>query len=204
MVSKRLYDLLYRIGAPWGSQPRPELVALVDSGRVTPRNLPRAIDLGCGEGEDAMFLAVKGFQTVGVDFSRTALRTAVKRAAERGLAGRVRFVEGDLTAPTIPGVDGTFDLLVDGGSLDDLQDAARVAAAGTIKRLSHPGSIVFMWCFFSRVSELPWISFTGPSRLGPGLEPGEPERLFGGDFEIERLDDPGHSGRWACFLMTRK
>lgn len=49
------YDTWYRFGKPpWVGDARPELVELVNTGRLQPG---RAIDLGCGEGENAIFLA---------------------------------------------------------------------------------------------------------------------------------------------------
>jgi hypothetical protein len=48
------------------------------------------------------------------------------------------------------------------------------------------------------------MSFSGPSRIAPGIEPGEPERLFGGAFAIERLPKPAPPALYACFLMTRR
>ncbi len=74
----------------------------------------------------------------GVDFSRVALKKAKMKAAKAGV--EARFVEGDLTAPDIPEVEGPFDLLVDHGTLDDLKSAGRAAMAAMIRRLSRPGS----------------------------------------------------------------
>ncbi|WP_231999672.1 bifunctional 2-polyprenyl-6-hydroxyphenol methylase/3-demethylubiquinol 3-O-methyltransferase UbiG, partial [Mycobacterium sp. 1245852.3] len=59
------------------------------SGRVNPRlaevtaDLPvgRALDLGCGEGADALWLAERGWQVVAVDVSATALRRATEAAS---------------------------------------------------------------------------------------------------------------------------
>ena len=145
MVWRRLYDMLYRFGAPWEGGPRDELVGLVESERIRPG---RAVDLGCGSGANTVFLAERGFDATGVDFSPVALRKAERAAAQRGV--RATFVRGDLTAPSIPGVEGTFDLLVDYGTLDDLRGAARVAMANTVKRLSAPGSLFLFWCFSAR------------------------------------------------------
>ena len=56
---KTFYDLWYRFGTPpWVQQARPELVELVESGDLRPG---RAIDLGCGEGDNAIFLAQRAF-----------------------------------------------------------------------------------------------------------------------------------------------
>jgi methylase of polypeptide subunit release factors len=91
---------MYRVGAPWDGPPRPELVTLVERGVLTPVELApgRAIDLGCGTGSTAIYLAQHGFGSTGVDFSSIALRTAGKRATELGMDRQVRFVQGDLTA----------------------------------------------------------------------------------------------------------
>jgi hypothetical protein len=70
--------------------------------------------------------------------------------------------------------------------------------------LSRTGARFVLWCFYGRKSELPAISFTGPSRLAPGLEPAEEEALFGDAFVIERLPKPPRDSRAACFLMTRR
>jgi SAM-dependent methyltransferase len=205
-MKRALYDLLYRIGAPWDGPPRPELVALVESGALTPARLApgRAIDLGCGTGANVRYLARHGFDATGVDFSPVALRTARRRAAAEQARGSICFVEGDLTAGTIPGIKGPFDLLVDYGTLDDLDHVGRRAMAGLVANLGRPCATFLFWCFWGRRSDLPWISLTGPSRITPHIEPGEETALFGDDFSIERLATPDPATHTACFLMTRR
>jgi SAM-dependent methyltransferase len=66
----------------------------------------RALDLGCGEGGDARWLAHQGWQVVAVDVSDTALARAAADAGE--LAARIDFQRHDLTQ-TFP--DGIFDLV---------------------------------------------------------------------------------------------
>lgn len=72
-----------------------------------------ALDLGCGEGGDAVWLASRGWETVGVDLSDTAVARARAAAASVGLeANAVRFVAADLsewaTAQTFDLVSSAF------------------------------------------------------------------------------------------------
>lgn len=78
----------------------------------------RALDLGCGEGADAIRLAEHGFDTTGADISITATERARLAALEAGLPeGRIRFVAvdlgewavGDTTAEGL--LEGPFDLV---------------------------------------------------------------------------------------------
>ena len=192
MVGRRAYNFLYRTWAPWEGGPRAELVDLVTSGRIAPG---RAIDLGCGSGANSIFLAEHGFDVTGVDFSPVGLEKA-RRATPPSLS--VEWLPGDLTATSIPGVFGTFDLLVDYGVLDDLSGPAQEAMAATVLRLSHPGSVFVMWCFYD---EIPWWKRRG-ARF-PGLAVGDEQRLFGASFDIERLPEPASGSGFACFLMRR-
>jgi SAM-dependent methyltransferase len=211
MPSRRVYELLYRIGAAgwsrgWDTGVGPELAELVTSGRLTPETVPpgRAVDLGCGTGANVVFLAQSGFDAVGVDFSRAAVERATKAAAVRG-ADRARFVVGDVTAESMPGAEGPFDLVVAYNTLQDLVGEARVAMAETIRRLSRPGGVVVLWCYYQTKASLRPISFRGPSRLAPFVvEPGEERALFADAFEIERLQAPEPSSGKACFLLTRR
>lgn len=68
----------------------------------------RALDLACGEGRNALWLAERGWSVTGVDFSGVALAKARRWAAERHL--QLDLVEADLLeweAPALP-----FDLVV--------------------------------------------------------------------------------------------
>ncbi|TWP46736.1 class I SAM-dependent methyltransferase [Lentzea tibetensis] len=190
MVGRRAYNFMYRTWAPWESGPREELVDLVTRHVLEPG---RAIDLGCGSGANAIFLAQRGFEVTGVDFSPVGLEKARRKAKDLP----ARFLEGDLTADQIPGVDGTFDLLVDYGVLDDLRGPQREAMARTILRLSHENSRFLLWCFYD---EIPWWRRKG-ARF-PGLKPGEETELFGADWTIERLPRPANG--FAAFLMSRR
>jgi SAM-dependent methyltransferase len=66
------------------------------------------LDLGCGEGGDAVWLAEHGWQVVAVDISDTALGRAKAAARARGVADRIEFVQHDLSNG-FPA--GTFDLV---------------------------------------------------------------------------------------------
>ena len=68
----------------------------------------RALDLGCGEGGDAVWLAERGWQVMAVDISETALARAADEAEARGVLDRIDFERHDLS-DSFP--DGTFDLI---------------------------------------------------------------------------------------------
>jgi len=71
---KLFYDLWYRFGkVPWEIGPREELVGLVESGRISPC---KTIDLGCGTGDNAIFLAQHGFEVTAIDYAPSAIAKA--------------------------------------------------------------------------------------------------------------------------------
>jgi len=69
----------------------------------------RALDVGCGEGGDALWLAGQGWEVLGVDVSRVALGRAAARARETGLDARTTWEHRDLLAWTPPAE--AFDLV---------------------------------------------------------------------------------------------
>ena len=87
----------------WSAEPNQLLVAETD-------DLPagRALDVGCGEGRNALWLASKGWEVVGVDFSEVGLDKARRIAERRGLAAE--WVAADVT--TYRPTPGVFDLVV--------------------------------------------------------------------------------------------
>lgn len=113
----------------WSGRPNATLVALV--GELPPA---RALDLGAGEGADALWLAALGWRVTGLDLSATALVRAREAAAAQGVD--VVFVQADL-AGEWP-VTGPFELvtasflhsMVEFPRLDVLRHAASVVAPG--------------------------------------------------------------------------
>lgn len=201
MVSARVYDWMYRVWAPWDSVGvRKDLIDLLARGDVDPKRYPRSIDLGCGTGANVVHLAQAGFDSWGVDFAPVAVEKARARVAAVGVDAR--FVVGDLTAGSIPGIEGAFDFLVDFGTLDDLRGEARVAMAATVDRLSRPGSRFLEYCFYGKTEELPVFSFRGTSKLSH-IAPGELEQLFGERWDIEPFSQDD-DWKVAAFLLTRK
>lgn len=108
------------------------------SGRVNPRlaevaaGLPagRALDLGCGEGADALWLAERGWQVVAVDISATALRRATEAASARNLLAHIDFQQHDLNE-SFP--EGSFDLV----SAQYLHSPARLERDGVLQRAAE-------------------------------------------------------------------
>jgi 2-polyprenyl-3-methyl-5-hydroxy-6-metoxy-1,4-benzoquinol methylase len=75
---KIFYDAWYRFGTPpWVGPARSELVGLFESGALSPG---RALDLGCGTGDNAVFLARHGFNVTAVDFAPAAIAAGRAKA----------------------------------------------------------------------------------------------------------------------------
>jgi malonyl-CoA O-methyltransferase len=80
-----------------------------------PRDL-RALDLGCGTGRHALWLASHGADVTALDFSAGMLHEAARKPG----ADSVRFQQHDLHLP-LPFSDGEFDLVVSGLVLEHLR-----------------------------------------------------------------------------------
>jgi SAM-dependent methyltransferase len=108
----QVYRRLLPEEIPWNVEEPPQpLVELVQAGKVRPC---RAIDLGCGTGNYAIYLASEGFEVTGVDISPTAIRIARKNAEKRAV--RCDFVAADVLGD-LAQVEGTFDFAYDWGLL---------------------------------------------------------------------------------------
>jgi len=90
----------------WSGNPNPQLVA-----EVAGRPPGRALDVGCGEGADAIWLARAGWTVVAADISGVALERAAQHARDTApaVAERIEWRRADLLAQT-PG-PGSFDLV---------------------------------------------------------------------------------------------
>ncbi len=162
---------------------RYRLTERVWSGRVNPRlaevaaDLPagRALDLGCGEGADALWLAERGWHVVAVDVSATALQRATESASGRNLLDHIDFQCHDLNE-SFP--DGVFDLV----NAQYLHSPVRLERDAVLRRAADrvtPGGVLLM---VDHAAPPPWA-------------PHHDHRLPGMDEVLEslRLDDT----RWT-------
>jgi SAM-dependent methyltransferase len=133
------FDELYESlgeGIPWHFDDPPEqLVALVEGERVSPC---RALEMGCGLGSQALYLARLGFEVTGVDLSRVAVERARARAEAGGL--RCRFVAAELTGD-LPDLGEAFELVWDWELLHHIFPPERPAYLDNVAHLLAPGGL---------------------------------------------------------------
>lgn len=195
---KTFYEFVYRyFRAPWDIGARSDLVALVESGRIKPGS---AIDLGCGTGANAIYLAQHGFEVTGVDYAEAAIEKAQERAKAAGV--QVNFLVDDLT--NLQHVSGKFDFLLDYGVLDDLRLNQREPYVQNMLPLTRPGSCYLLWGF-----EYPirwWERYVPFYDIPFGV--GEIEQRFNAYFEVEKIAGELDWSKWppgyAAYLMIRK
>ena len=138
------YRLLYLIGlTPWDREQVPRPVSeLVDELSSTPG---RALDVGCGTGRDAVFLAGRGWTVTGVNGVPRAIDRARQRAQKAG--AEVNWVLGDVTALPSLGIGESYDLVLDRGCFHGLPDEARRRCAEGITALAAPRAQMLMNAF---------------------------------------------------------
>lgn len=149
---RAFFDSVYLGTAPWDiGAPQPALTRLLDD---RPPEGP-VLDVGCGTGDLAIFLAARGLEVVGVDFVEGALVTARERAKPLpdSAAARLYFRAGDCLAPSRLG--RRFGSIVDSGFLHLFEQEDRDRFVQDLPGALRPGGRYYLLAFA--------VEFPGPS-----------------------------------------
>jgi SAM-dependent methyltransferase len=193
-ILRLFFWLAYRRGrTPWDTNVTPpELVRAVEGPDALPPG--RALDLGCGTGTNAIYLALHGWEVVGVDFVDKAIRQARKKAVQAG--AQVRFYAGDVTRlEKIKGLTGSFDLVLDIGCLHSLTPEGRARYAAGMVSLLRSGATFLLYAWE------PW-----PGRSGDrGLSPEQVKAFFAPHLRatwVQHGQDRKRPAAWYGFERT--
>ncbi|MFB4277996.1 MULTISPECIES: FAD-dependent oxidoreductase [unclassified Nonomuraea] len=143
----------------------------------------RALDLGCGEGGDAVWLAARGWRVTGADISGVALGRAARLAEEAGVADRIDWQRHDLGV-SFP--EGSYDL-VSACFLHSPGDMPREKILRTAASAVAPGGVLLVaghagWPSWEH-DPMPGVHFPTPQEVFDSLEPAE------GEWEVLRSEE---------------
>ncbi len=155
--------------APWDiGRPQAPLVEVADQ-VVGP-----LLDSGCGTGDALLFFAARGLQVTGIDFLAEAIRRAMTKAAERGLAAEFRVQD----ALTLAEGHERFKSVIDSGLFHVFSDVDRRRYVQGLAHVLEPGGRLFLMCF----------SDSEPGTQGPRrVSKQEIVDAFAAGWEIETL-----------------
>ncbi|GAB6163969.1 hypothetical protein JCM12298_31290 [Desulfothermus naphthae] len=133
MKIDKIYQNMHPAEIPWNIETPPKaLVELVESGKVKPC---KTIDLGCGTGNYAIYLANKGFNVTGVDISPTAIKIARENAEKKRV--KINFLIADVLGD-LDEIKETFDFAYDWGLLHHIFPEKRKKYVENVYRILNP------------------------------------------------------------------
>ena len=125
---------------PWDTKgPKENIITWHNNGWIQ----GDVVDIGCGLGDDAVYLAQHGHRVTGLDISPTALRTAERRASDAGV--EVEFAVTDSTK--LEGYTGAFDTVVDSGMFHCLDGDGKRSYVAAAHRATRQGATLLLSCF---------------------------------------------------------
>ncbi len=169
---KKEFSERYSTGdIPWDiGKPQSDFVSLFETGAIT----GSVLDVGCGTGENALFLAERGLDVTGIDFVPQAIEKARAKSEKRGL--KVRFEEGDALNMQLGGKK--FDTVIDSGVFHVFSDADRPKYVANIASAIKPGGRLHILC---------WSNLE-PGDEGPRrVSPEELREAFSSGWEIRGI-----------------
>ena len=134
------FESAYTGTPPWDiGRPQPAIMRLAETGQIT----GSVLDVGCGTGENVLYLAERGFAASGVDGAPSAIRKARAKAKQRGL--NASFEVSDALNLSVP--ERPFDTVIDSGLFHVFPDEDRLRFAGSLGRVVRLGGTYFLMCF---------------------------------------------------------
>jgi SAM-dependent methyltransferase len=192
------WEGMYRDGrkAPWDiGRASADLKQTVENGTLRPC---RVVELGCGTGNDSIYLAGRGFDVTAIDIAPSAISQAEKKAKDAGV--KVRWLHADVLNP--PELE-PFDLIYDRGCYHAVRRQNAAGYVATLRRLSRPGTQVLILA--GNANEPP--PHSGP----PRVREADIRADFGPSFEFEWLrethfdsTDPNRKGALAWLILLRR
>ena len=175
---------------PWDiGRPQPAIVKLAQGGQIT----GSVLDVGCGTGENVLFLAERGLAASGVDGAPTAIKKAQAKAKERGL--NASFGVGDALDLSVP--KRPYDTVIDSGLFHVFSDEDRTRFAESLRRVMRPGGVYFLMCF-SDQEPGDW----GPRRVTQA----EIRSVFSDGWRVDQIQpsafdtNEGHARAWLASI----
>jgi SAM-dependent methyltransferase len=186
----------------WSGNPNVELVNEVSG--LTPGT---ALDLGSGEGGDAIWLAKQGWRVTAVDVSAVALERAEQHAAEAGVGEQIDWQQHEL-GKSFP--EGTFDL-VSAQFLHSTVDLPREEILRTAAEAVAPGGVLLIeghldWPDSLKHGDHPEVHFPTPDEVVSdlSLNDGRWEILTSRAHDREQVVDGETLTRRDCTVKARR
>ncbi len=147
-VKNIFFDLWYRFGEPpWTiNEAQPDLVEAVSDGEIRG---PTVLDAGCGTGDNAIYLASKGFKVTGVDVSAKAISIAMQKARDAKVD--VKFIT--LDALNISSLAMKFDTIIDFGLFHNFAGDSRERYVRELSDVCVSKGQLLMLCIADQAGE---------------------------------------------------
>lgn len=138
---KEIFEKIYEKGAVWTeSKPPKELVELIKTGKIKPCQV---LDVGCGQGFYAIYLASKGFNVTGIDISKKAIRLAKENAIKQGV--KIKFIAMDII--DLDKINDKFDFILEWALLHHIIPGQRQKYIKDIKGILNKKGKYLSICF---------------------------------------------------------
>jgi ubiquinone/menaquinone biosynthesis C-methylase UbiE len=162
------FRIFYRIGfTPWEGHPIGQGLRDLVEGTSDAPGLPTgsALDVGCGTGDCAVYLAQHGWQVTAVDYVAKPLEKARAKAGAADVS--VNFVRADVTQLSQARIGTGFQLIVDNACIHNMSGADRDAYVREVTAIAAPDARLYI------------AAFPPGGRLGvPGIDHAEVARRF--------------------------
>ncbi len=127
----------------WGTDPADFLDLLIAV--KPPRHGMKVLDIGCGEGKDAVYMAQKGYRVTAFDLTESGIRKTNRLAAERGV--KINAYTADINDFE---TDEHFDIVYSTGTIQYLADENISGFFDKVRRITNPGGLNYFNVFVEK------------------------------------------------------
>jgi ubiquinone/menaquinone biosynthesis C-methylase UbiE len=139
-MDREHFEQVYQDQAPWDTgRPQPAIIRSAEAGQIR----GSVLDVGCGTGENVLYVAAKGHESWGLDFVPVAIERARSKAAQRGIDAH--FLVGN--ALELNRLGRQFDTVIDCGLFHTFTDEERPVFVEGLGKVLRSEGLLYILCF---------------------------------------------------------